>query len=174
MEPILDTDLFHKYCDTLDLARSQAMLESANTGGAVLAVRSVEINHEALLFIGPISAIALNATTDHQQRRPIVRCRSLGNFHTTWAALLGAPEPAIGFLVLHHPLTLRCARADSDRDEIWIAVEVNRGACSLALGPIGPRCCCLCNEPISKPRLIAVPGVRICTKCQTIKEEMKS
>src|SRR5207245_1862366 len=114
---ILDAHLFHNYCDTLDLARSGALIEAANTGGAVLQVRSIEIHYEVLRLIGPIPAAAISRTTHGQDWRSTIRCRSLGNFYTTWAALLRAPEGALGFLVLHHPLTLQSAQAAGDRDE---------------------------------------------------------
>ncbi|HUY12814.1 MAG TPA: TraR/DksA C4-type zinc finger protein [Terriglobia bacterium] len=174
METILDAHLAHKYWNNLSAAKLQALLEAANTGGAVLEVRSIEIGREALLFIGLIPDASVGAKGNALQRRPMIVSRSLGNFHTTWAALLGASEHTLGFLVLHHPLTLRGVMRRSDREDVWVAAQVKRDLDSLPPMSMGDHCCNLCNEPIAKERLRAIPGVRICTKCQTIKEEMKS
>ncbi len=163
-----------KFHDTIDIARSHANREAADTGGTVLEVRSIEIDHENLLFIGPILAVAITTEVCFPVERPTMKGRSLGNFHTASADGLGQPGPLIGFLVLHHPLTLQLQRAGRSSDEVWVAVDLKHRDQSLPPGLIGLHCCRNCNEPISKLRLAAVPGARLCTKCQSKKEEMKS
>jgi formylmethanofuran dehydrogenase subunit E len=72
-------------------------------------------------------------------------------------------------LLLHHPVRLTSGQAPDEGDFISVALEVPRSSVPMATGLIGPVCCSHCNEPISEQRLRAVPGVRVCTKCQSLK-----
>jgi len=169
MSTILDADLEHAFWPSLETAKRRAAVEAANTGSTVLDVRAIEIQGTSLHFIGAVPRDALQVESESARSRPRVRPRGFGKFHTTWGALI-RPGGALGFFVLHHPVQLAGPALD-EGDVVWVAVEVKRRFTSLPLGFIGPVCCTKCNEPIPEQRLRAVPGVKICTKCQTTEEK---
>jgi hypothetical protein len=43
MHTFLDTDIEHTFWSGTDIARTRALFEAANTGGAILQVHSIEI-----------------------------------------------------------------------------------------------------------------------------------
>ena len=169
MSTILDADIEPAFWPSLETAKGRAAVEAANTGSTVLDVHAIEIQGTSLHLIGAVPRDALQVESESAQSRPRVRPRGFGKFHTTWGALL-RPEGTVGFFVLHHPVRLAGPTLD-EGDVVRVAVEVKRQFASLPVGFIGPACCAKCNEPIPEQRLRVVPGVKICTKCQTREEK---
>ena len=173
MPILLDADLPHLFWGELEVAKRRAILEAANTGGAILEVCSIEIQRPALVFVGTLPRDSLEIGTRVGRGRPRIRCPNLGTFHTTWGTLMGC-EDAIGYFVLRQPVRLVAGCPPPEQQEIIrVAIEVKRRFASMPLGFIGPVCCVVCNEAISAQRLKAIPGVRTCTNCQRIKEGNK-
>ena len=173
MHILLDAEVWHSFWATLETAKRRAFLETANTGGAILEVCSIEIQRPSLVFIGSVPTAALEIGPRVSRGRPRIRSQGLGTFHTTWGALM-KPEDTIGFFVLRQPVTLRGGYPPSDGQEVTrVAMEVKRRFSSIPPGFIGPQCCVDCNEAISAQRLKAIPGVRTCTNCQRLKEGAK-
>lgn len=164
MEPLLDSDLHHKFWGDLQAAQNAACREAANTGGAVVAVDAVEIQLKSILLIGTVPEPAL---TD--ESTPQCALAPIRSFHTTWGAVLH-PSGIIGYLVLGRPVRCR-PRAGLDFDLARIAVRVERKFTSIPVGHLGPSCCAVCSRPIPAERLEAMPTARLCVMCQEHREE---
>lgn len=165
MDTVFDASLKCNFWNRLEEAFEKAMSEAANTGGVVLTAKSIELRTGVVLFVGTMPAAVADLPEDRGLGRVRVKCGGLGGFHTTWRAV-SKPEETVGYLVLHHPLTLTRAPSICEEDTIWIAVDVPRALNSLTAGPIGLVCCSLCNRPLPEKRLKAIPGVRTCTSCK--------
>jgi hypothetical protein len=172
MNMILDADIPHAFWQTLDAARSRAMLEAVDTGGIILEVTSIEMQGLSLTVVGSVPVDALEVRVSGYQERIMIRPQGLGRFHATWRSLI-LPEETIGFLVLRPPVTLVGRSPPTGLDNVRVAMEVKRCFASILSGFIGQVCCIGCNAPIPKDRLKAIPGVRRCIYCQQKKEEMK-
>jgi hypothetical protein len=163
MSTIFDVDLCHRFWGGLEVAKSAASMEAANTGAAVIAVDAVEIHPSCVTFIGTLPDLAV-ARTDVS-----FKPRRIGSFHTTWGSVLH-PAGTIGFLVAGHPLNY-LAYESNDPKVRRVAVSVNRTFTTIPTGNLGPICCTKCRQAISPKRLSAIPGVRVCLTCQTQREE---
>lgn len=170
MDTFLDAEIEPAFHGDIETARTRAAVEAANTGAVVLEVRSIEARGECLVVVGTIPVDTLEAMGRATEARPKIRSVGLGRFHTTWRAVL-EPQSTIGFVVLRQPLTL-IGGSSTETDAPLVAIELKRRLTSLPSGfTIGPHCCVGCNEPIPEQRLRAVPGTRICTKCQDRREK---
>ena len=167
MELKLGTVFNHCLWPNEEASRLHAASEAANTGGTVLRIRAIEIRHDSVLFVGTIPTDALQTVIGSSPNgRRSVQPRGIGNLHTSCN-----PDDPIGFLVLHHPVNLVGGRIPEEGDLASVAVEAPRPSASLPVGVIGPICCQHCNEPIARQRLQAVPRVRSCTQCKSLKEK---
>ena len=135
-------------------------------------VRAIEARSDRVLFIGTVPIDSLQAESSGAGRM-FIRPRGLGKLYTTQGAPTDLTDP-VGFLVIHHPVRLTSGQVPEEGEFIWVALEAPRSSVRSATGPIGLACCSNCNEPISEQRLRAVPGVKVCTKCQRLKEKIKN
>jgi hypothetical protein len=172
MHTFLDTDIEHAFWGGPNIARTRALFEAANTGGALLQVHSIEIQESSLVFVGTIPRAAIERSQQTSRRRPSIRAPGLGTFHTTWAALI-CPSDIIGFFVIWRPVTFTGQARLRDWDTVRVTMEVRRSSPSIASAFIGPICCIECNEAIAEGRLKAIPGVRTCVICQRREEEVE-
>jgi Prokaryotic dksA/traR C4-type zinc finger len=172
MHTFLDTDIEHAFWGGPNIARTRALFEAANTGGALLQVHSIEIQELSLVFVGTIPRAAIERQRQTRRGRPSIRAQGLGTFHTTWAALI-RPSDIIGFFVVWRPVTFTGQVLSTDQGTIRVMMEVRRSFSSIASAFIGPICCIECNEAIAEGRLKAIPGVRTCVICQRRKEEVE-
>src|SRR5262245_13407481 len=157
MHTFLDTDIEHAFWSGPNIARTRALFEAANTGGALLQVHSIEIQELSLVFVGTIPRAAIERQQT-SRRRPSISPPGLGTFHTTWAALI-CPSDILGFFVIWRPVTFTGQALFRDLDTVRVTMEVRRSSPSIASAFIGPICCIECNEAIAEGRLKAIPGV---------------
>jgi len=167
---LLDAELDHEFCDTLQTANLRALSEAANTGGIILDVSSIEIEMGCILFVGCLPNEALAEGSGTGLGRARLRPRGLGKFRTTWGALMQS-HGQVGFLVLHPPLALLGGQPSDEAATTRVAVEIKRCFSSMPPGWIGPVCCAECNQEIPRQRLQAVPATRVCAKCKQRKEK---
>jgi hypothetical protein len=155
------------------MSRLQAAIEAADTGGTVMRVHALEIRSDSILLIGTLPSDAVQVDSSSGAGRTLIQPRSFGKLHTTPDPLTQPRDP-VGFLVLHHPVKLVSGQISDEGEVTSAAAQAARCSMSLPRGFIGPACCVKCNEPIAEHRMKAIPGVRICTKCQRLKEEAKN
>jgi len=163
MSTILDVDLCHEFHGHLEAARSAAYMEAANTGGAVICVESAEILAHQVCLIGTIPESAIDPKAQQKDPTP-----SLVSFHTTWGAVL-SPDGLMGFLVARQPVTFGACSTVSG-DLCRVAVPLDRTFNTIPSTILGSVCCKKCRQPISRERLLARPGARLCTICQATSE----
>lgn len=169
MAILLDAEIQHSFWPSLDIARKRALSETANTGGIILSICSIEVQPRSLVFIGDFPVIAFELTSARTGGRPKINSRAMRTLHTTWGALM-CPQDTIGYFVMQQPVTMIAGRVPDEKETLHVAMEVTRRFTSVPTLFIGPVCCVGCNEPIPAPRLKTIPGVRTCTNCQQLKE----
>lgn len=162
----------HRFCVSLEEAYEAAVFEAANTGGVVLRVKSIRIGPNFLIVTGlvPVKALVFDSRIDFSGR---LRPRSIGGFHQAQSSF-SQPNTAddLGYLVLQTPVVSSQVDPKSeDGDSCWVTVTIEPTFHTLEHGAVGAVCCALCNRPISKQRLLAIPGTRVCTDCQQEKEK---
>lgn len=157
------------YLPDLERARISAISEAADTGSTVMRIRAIQPLCEGrVLFVGTIPIDALEAESAPPGRL-LIRPRGLGNLYIAQTAMGNLADP-IGFLVLHHPLKFVRGQMPDDGEFVSVALEAARPPL-LTPGLIGPVCCNCCNQPIPDSRLKVMPGIKVCTKCQSLKEK---
>ena len=172
MEPILDTDLNHRFAESLEACAALAAAEAANTCGAVARIVSCEIYSDELVVVGELPSDAIEGSLAVSSGRPWVRARSVGTFYSTWGSVLQPNlHQSLGYMVLRHPITISAGQIDDECGVARITLRVPRRFHSLRSGTLGARCCTECNSILNESRLKLLPGVRICSQCQQKKEE---
>jgi len=162
----------YKFWPSSLTAEQQAFREAADTGGVVLRVKSLRVEPKCLVITGLIPS-AILVLQNPSELSSHLQPRSTGNLHLTWSSLL---HPAVceevGYLVLQTPVAVASLLSESeDADFYWVALAIERTFHTLPPGSLGAVCCARCNRPISRERLLAVPGTRVCIGCQQKKEK---
>jgi len=172
MDIILDLKIIHSFWGSIGAAKRQAMREVANTGGVILDVCAIEVRDPSLIFVGSLPTATIEPESSPTPGRRKIRPAALGTFHTTWGALI-RPMDSIGYFVLRQPLSFLGTLPPPEASTLLVAMEIERHFKSMQLGFIGGVPCISCNELIPEQRLMAIPGVRTCTTCQSVKEGEK-
>jgi hypothetical protein len=168
--PNFDTLLKCGFHSGAEDAHRAALREAANSGGAIVAVETLEFQPRTVLAIGSVPAAAVEYRAPHDTR-PVLKGTGVGALHTTWGAAIGDQcEGPLGYLVVRGPLRLSGAAILDDQDRIRVALPLHRECQTIRRREIGPRCCARCNRPINSARLAAVDAAFTCTDCETKKE----
>jgi len=172
LETIFDAPLPHKFCASLQAAEEAALREAADTGGALLRIKSLRLEQNHLVVTGVIPTAAL--VFEYPSQFPAyLQPRSIGTMRLTPNNMLHpGPDDEIGYLVLQTPVAAAEPLPESEESEnSWVALSIRRSLHTLEPSLIGSACCARCNRPIPHQRLLAVPNTRLCTNCQQKKEQ---
>ncbi|SNS03368.1 dksA/traR C4-type zinc finger [Humidesulfovibrio mexicanus] len=157
-------------------AEASATQAAAVCGGIVVEIGRVEVANLYVSFHGVVPRMMAKARfrqgytemTSALMTKPPLPC----SLNTTWASIL-KPERLIGYLVLNDfgPVSGVTTTKEWDEesgppDTVLCQLRFERTLFSMPTVAHGVTYCEACGSQIPADRVLAVPGVRRCVKCQ--------